>query len=79
MGLRNPIRCGLRSWLKTFNPRRSDSRVNRAPPLLDCLRRPRAARWIEFEGYKDAGRKLDGWSIDKVPWIVVREDLLHLK
>ena len=41
--------------------------------------KPRAARWIRFEGYKDIGRKLNGWSIYKVQWIVVRENLLHIK
>ena len=40
---------------------------------------PRAARWTEFEVYKDTGRKLNGWLIDKVKWIFVREALLHLK
>ena len=57
-----------------FNPRHSESRVNLAPPTLDCLRRPRAARWIEFEKYKDTGINLNGWLIDKGQWIVVRED-----
>ena len=46
---------------------------------MDCLRRPRAAKWIGFEGYKDTGIKLNGWLIDKGQLIVVREDLLHLK
>ena len=40
---------------------------------------PRADRWIGFEGYKDTGRKLNGWLIDMVQWIVVREDLLLFK
>ena len=39
--------------------------------------RPREARWIEFEGYKDTVIKLNGWFIDKGEWIVVREALLH--
>ena len=75
----NPISCGIRSWFNTFNPRRYESRDNRAPPSLDFLRRPRAARWIEFEGYKDTGRKINGWLIDKDQWIVVREALLNIK
>ena len=58
--------CGLRSWFKKFNPRRSESHGNQAQPLLDCLRRTMADRWIEFEGYKDTGRKLNVWLIDKV-------------
>ena len=53
-------------------------RGNQAPPSLDCLRRPRAARWIEFEGYNDTGTKLNGWLIDKGQWIIVRENLLNL-
>ena len=40
--------------------------------------RPRAAMWIGFARYRDTGRKLNGWLIDKGQWIVVREALLHL-
>ena len=47
--------------------------------MLDFRRRPRAAIWIGFERYKDTGRKMNGWLIDKGQWIVVREDLLLLK
>ena len=36
------------------------------------------ARWIGFERYKDTGRRMNGWVIDKSQWIVVRETLLHL-
>ena len=49
------------------------------PPLLDCLRSSRAAKWIGFERYKDTGRKMNGGLIDKGQWIVVRGDLPHLK
>ena len=35
--------------------------------------------WIGFEGYKETGRKLNGWLIYKGQWIAVREDLLILK
>ena len=56
-----------------FNTRSPKSRGNRAPPSLDCLRMPIAARWIGFEGYKDTGVKLNGWLIDKGKWIVVIE------
>ena len=34
--------------------------------------------WIWFEGYKDTGRKLNGWLINKGQWIFVREALLHI-
>ena len=46
---------------------------------MDCLRRPRAARWIGFEEYKDTVRKLNGWLIDKGKWIVVGGALLPIK
>ena len=49
------------------------------PPSLDFLRRPRAARWVGFEGYNETERKLNVWLIDKGQWIVVREALLLLK
>ena len=49
------------------------------PPSLECLGRPRAARWIGFEGYRDTGRKMNGWLIDNGQWIVVREASLLLK
>ena len=35
----------------------------------------RADMWIGFEGYKDTGRKLNFWLIDKGQWVVVREAL----
>ena len=35
--------------------------------------------WIVVEGYKDTGRNLNGWSIDKGQCIVVGEALLLLK
>ena len=69
---------GRRSWLNTFNWRRPKSCRNQAQPLLDFLRRTRAAGWIGFDGYKDTWRKLKIWFIDKGKWIVVREALLHL-
>ena len=71
MGLHNPIGCGRRTRLNKFNPRRYESHGNRAPPSLDFLRRPILARWIEFEGYKDTGRKINGWLIDKGQWIIM--------
>ena len=37
------------------------------------------AKWTEFERYKETGRKLNGGLIDKDPWIVVREALIHIK
>ena len=50
------------------------------PPSLDLLSRPRAARWFQFEVYKDTGRKLNFSFIDKKgQWIFLREDLLDLK
>ena len=79
MVLSNPISCGLRSWLNTFNPRRYETCKNQAPPLLGFIRMPGAARWVAFEGYTDTGRKLKGWLIDKGQWIVVREASLLLK
>ena len=48
------------------------------PPLLDCLRRSREARWIGFEGYKDTGRKINCCLIGKCQWVVVRGALLHI-
>ena len=47
--------------------------------MLAWLRRKIAARWIGFEEYKGHRKKLNGWSIDKGRWIVVRKVLLHLK
>ena len=44
--------------------------------MLDFLNRPRVARWIGIEVYKDTGRKLNGMLIDKGPCIVVIEALL---
>ena len=40
----NAIICGLRSWLNTFNWRRSESCVNRYPPSFDRIRRTRVYR-----------------------------------
>ena len=62
-----------------FNGRRMKYRGNRAPHFLDFLGRPRAARWIGFEGYKDTGRKLNGLLIYKGQWIFVIEAILLLK
>ena len=35
-------------------------------------------KWIGFVSYNDTERKPNEWPIDKGPWIVVREALLHL-
>ena len=47
--------------------------------MLYFLGRPRAARWIVFDGYKYTEIKRKVWSIVMVQWIVVREDLIILK
>ena len=61
-----------------FNSKRPKSCGNRVLLFFNFLRSPRATRWIGFEGYEYTGRKLNGWLIDKVWWIVVVEALLRL-
>ena len=63
----------LKSRLNTLNTRRSDYRGNRAPPSLDCIRRPRLDRSFGCDLKKVEGVALIPRSYFKGLWNVVRE------